>query len=73
MDDIVKRAAAFAGPKSLCQCGHSGDGNNSGHHNTMQAGHGSCKTCISGKRACVKFSYKGPMLAFSKHMGWAVK
>jgi hypothetical protein len=29
-------------PKSVCYCGHTGDGNNSDHANTLSFGHGPC-------------------------------
>jgi hypothetical protein len=40
--------------RSLCTCGHSGDGAKSQHRNTVQLGHGACK--VKGC-ACEKFSW----------------
>lgn len=39
-------------PKSVCQCGHTGDGANSEHDDSLQAGHGACFEC-----ECVKFTW----------------
>lgn len=41
-------------PKSFCQCGHTGDGPNSEHDDTVQAGHGACKASDCD---CPKFSW----------------
>ncbi len=40
-------------PKSICQCGHTGDGPNSEHSDTFQEGHGACNECD-----CVQFTWK---------------
>lgn len=41
-------------PRSLCVCGHSGDGAHSQHKDTVQGGHGKCK--VKGC-ACDKFTW----------------
>ena len=33
----------FRGAKSICTCGHLGDGENSDHEDSMAHGHGKCK------------------------------
>lgn len=46
-------------PKSVCRCGHTGDGQNSDHEATVQGlgqGHGACRVSGCG---CDKFSWKG--------------
>lgn len=30
-------------PMSVCRCGHTGDGGNSEHRDSIQRGHGACK------------------------------
>lgn len=45
----------YNGPKSECQCGCSGDGPNSNHRDTVQAGHGKCEVCPSAK--CSGFAW----------------
>ena len=42
-------------PKSICACGHLGDGPYSDHRDLIQPGHGGCK--IPGC-SCVRFSWK---------------
>ena len=44
----------FIGPKSVCTCGHSGDGMKSDHQDRFGAGHGACKVC-----KCAQFTWKG--------------
>lgn len=39
-------------PKSVCLCGHTGDGMESQHEDTMSPGHGPCKLC-----ECRKFTW----------------
>lgn len=50
-------------PKSQCSCGHTGDGENSQHADTVQIGHGKCmvRDC-----ECKKFSWFGFLPHFSK-------
>jgi hypothetical protein len=43
-------------PKSLCSCGHSGDGAYSQHRDILQRGHGACK--VKGC-TCELFSWAG--------------
>jgi len=40
------------GPKSLCVCGHTGDGQNSEHMTEIAYGHGACTQCD-----CVRFRW----------------
>lgn len=40
------------GPMSVCTCGHTGDGRNSQHYDTVALGHGACKICT-----CKKFTW----------------
>lgn len=53
----------FVGPKSICQCGHTGDGENSEHGPTVAQGHGRCNVpgCL-----CAHFRWKAYTLAFDK-------
>jgi len=41
------------GPKSMCRCGHTGDGPNSEHANAIALGHGACTQCN-----CVQFTWQ---------------
>ncbi len=41
-------------PASVCDCGHTGDGGNSQHQDTLQKGHGACLECD-----CAQFSWAG--------------
>jgi len=43
------------GPKSICSCGHPGDGSNSSHAGSI--GHGECLLCPSGR--CQRFTWGG--------------
>lgn len=45
----------WVGPKSMCACGHPGDGDNSAHAGAI--GHGECLLCPAGK--CRKFTWGG--------------
>lgn len=46
----------FVGPKSLCACGHTGDGENSDHAgDEVLSGKG---TCLVPGCACVRFTWK---------------
>lgn len=42
-------------PKSMCRCGHAGDGTHSDHHDTIATGHGPCSIC--GPEKCPQFSW----------------
>jgi hypothetical protein len=46
----------WSGPKSICMCGHHGDGKPSWHTNTFMPGHGRCfhPDC----KGCDKFRWK---------------
>jgi hypothetical protein len=44
--DINAAAKVFTGPKSICKCGHLGDGDRSDHEDLIiNKGHGKCKVC----------------------------
>lgn len=50
-------------PKSLCRCGHTGDGKQSEHVDGAQPGHGACLEC-----ACEKFTWKTFTADFQAYM-----
>jgi hypothetical protein len=52
-------SATWQAPKSLCQCGHEGDGPHSAHGGTI--GHGACSVIGC---ACAKFSWRSYTPAF---------
>lgn len=44
--DAVKNAiASYGAPRSVCSCGHTGDGPDSEHVASITDGHGPCKMC----------------------------
>ena len=43
-------------PKSICACGHTGDGGRSQHKDTLQLGHG---RCLSAGCNCQQFTWSG--------------
>ena len=45
-------------PKSVCRCGHNGDGEGSDHGETFQAGHGACLVvgCVCRRFTWVRFT-----------------
>lgn len=45
-------------PQSWCICGHTGDGPNSEHADTVEPGHGKC---IHSSCPCSKFTWYGHM------------
>ncbi len=45
---------SFKGPKSLCRCGHTGDGDGSEHGGIV--GHGAC---LAHNCFCEKFTWNG--------------
>ena len=48
------KGKVFVGPKSICLCGHTGDGEDSDHGTGFGPGHGACM--VSGCN-CFKFSW----------------
>lgn len=44
----------IGGPKSICRCGHEGDGSRSAHSDTLQPGHGACNVPGCG---CERFTW----------------
>jgi hypothetical protein len=51
----------FVGPKSICMCGHTGDGEGSQHDNGVAApGHGKClvSACSCSQFSWARFSKK---------------
>lgn len=63
--DQMAKSMAYEQPKSVCTCGHLGDGKQSEHAGLF--GHGSCSHpgC-----ACTKFTWARHTDAFTKHMGF---
>ena len=56
----------FVGPKSLCTCGHTGDGEGSDHGNEYgNFGSGACK--VTGC-TCARFTWKGWLKKFERFM-----
>jgi len=67
MSRTVPEGVRFYGPKSICTCGHTGDGTISQHHSSPFApGHDECKVkdCV-----CVKFTWKGWTKEYKERMG----
>ena len=63
----VPEGVPFYGPKSICTCGHTGDGIVSQHHNDPFApGHAECKVkdCL-----CAKFTWKEYTTEYKKYKG----
>ena len=59
---------AFAGPKSICKCGHLGDGNFSDHEDALiDRGHGKCKVCD-----CKMFEWRRFTPAFTEVLNKAI-
>lgn len=53
----VPEGVPYYGPKSICKCGHVGDGTISQHHGSVIApGHGGCK--VEGCN-CIQFTWAG--------------
>lgn len=52
-------------PKSVCSCGHNGDGPGSQHHDSLQPGHGACR--IRGC-PCQQFSWAKFTDAFEEQL-----
>ena len=58
LDELTGRIQNFKEPKSVCRCGHLGDGEWSPHEDqihggyTLAQGHGRCRSC-----ACDKFTW----------------
>jgi hypothetical protein len=50
----MKEAPKHDGPRSVCSCGHTGDGPKSEHKDTFTPGHGACK--VRGCN-CVRFTW----------------
>jgi hypothetical protein len=53
-------------PKSICTCGHTGDGANSDHAGLIARGHGRC--LAPGGCGCEKFSWAGLTEEFKQYM-----
>ncbi len=61
-------SAKYKGPRSMCTCGHAGDGSGVDKADTFNAhsgviGHGACT--VSGC-ACVKFTWAASLPAYTK-------
>jgi hypothetical protein len=68
MNDERMKAAQFfseSAPKSICRCGHTGDGANSEHAGLIARGHG---RCLAPGCDCEKFSWAGPTEQFKQFM-----
>lgn len=53
------KSREFVGPKSICFCGHTGDGNGSEHHDeTLVKGHGGSGKCRIKGCLCERFTWK---------------
>jgi hypothetical protein len=52
-------------PKSICKCGHTGDGANSQHAGELARGHGSC---LAPDCKCEKFSWAGSTEEFTQFL-----
>lgn len=61
----IKRAAEYDKAKSLCSCGHTGEGTTSDHRDGFAPGYGPCK--VKGC-SCTKFSWVSFTPEFSKFM-----
>lgn len=57
----------WSGPKSLCDCGHTGDGCPGGEHGSdvLPNGHGAC--CVAGC-GCQQFTWDGWTSAYARHL-----
>jgi hypothetical protein len=58
--------APFYGPKSICACGHAGDGIVSAHEDRISPGHGPCK--IPGCK-CEQFTWAKITQEYKTFMG----
>ncbi len=52
-------------PKSICKCGHAGDGGNSEHAGLFAKGHG---RCLAAGCDCEKFTWAASTEAFTQFM-----
>ena len=60
----------FVGPKSICSCGHTGDGPNSQHADRYAEGHGFCQVTGPDKAttcSCRQFTWVKWTPEFAKH------
>lgn len=57
----------FVGPKSICSCGHTGDGPNSQHADRYAEGHGECKYDLLYPCKCHQFTWVKWTPEFAKH------
>lgn len=65
--DLEAEAAAWPLPKSLCTCGHTGDGPGSQHQQhprLLEAGHGRCRMALCD---CKVFTFKEHLPAYQLH------
>jgi hypothetical protein len=62
----VPEGVPFYGPKSLCSCGHTGDGILTQHHDSFSPGHAECKVkdCL-----CAQFTWVAWTPEFKKLKG----
>jgi hypothetical protein len=57
--------ARWLKPRSVCKCGHTGDGLNSEHADRVAEGHGECKVSNCG---CFQFTWDGFTPEYMSHM-----
>ena len=59
--DTENAIKVFVGAKSICKCGHLGDGSYSDHEDLINKGHGRCKVCD-----CEMFVWKKSTPSFNE-------
>ena len=62
----VPEGVPYYGPKSICSCGHTGDGIITQHHDSISPGHAECKVkdCL-----CAQFTWVMWEPEYKKMMG----
>ena len=67
MDRRLRAAIWYSerAPKSVCRCGHTGDGGNSEHGGLIAKGHGKC---LAKECRCEKFTWGGSTEEFKRFM-----
>lgn len=56
-------ASTYPLPKSLCSCGHTGDGPLSAHIDDLEFGHGRCRICD-----CTRFAWSSFTMSFQEDL-----
>lgn len=71
LEAVRAASAVYQGPKSVCSCGHDGDGNGSRHVGEgFSPGHGAC--AVAGC-SCVQFTWAGMTPEYATAMELARK